>query len=762
MNSLLEQAQRFTASGVSVLPIKSDGSKSPAVSSWKPYQSKIATPEELQGWFQNGHGIGIIGGEVSGNLEILDFDHPDAFEDWCALVKKLGGDALLKRLVMVQTPSAGFHLYYRCQDGVEGNKKLAQSKDSEGKLKVLIETRGEGGYVVAPGSPDGCHPLRKLYKLLQGDLAEIPTITSEERELLLNAARALNECVEPKCVISGGSDASGDRPGDDFNAKASWEEILEPRGWEKVGERDEVTHWRRPGKGIGVSATTNHGGTDLFYNFSSNGHPFEAETGYTKFAAYTFLEHDGDFSAAAGDLAGNGYGKETFFAFFASFAPQVPENWPQPLAEEAFYGLVGDVIRTIEPHTEADSAALLIQFLVAAGNVVGKNPHFMAEADRHGTNLNSVVVGETAKGRKGTSWGHIKRLFNGVDKKWVKDRIQSGLSSGEGLIWAVRDPIEKLQPIKVKQRVEDYQMVTEDPGVSDKRLLVVEGEFSSILKVAKREGNTLSPVIRNAWDSGNLNTLTKNSPAKATDAHISIIGHITRQELLRYMEDTEAANGFGNRFLWVCSSRSKILPEGGCIQEKDLIPLIAGLIEALKFAHETGEFKFDEEARRLWYAVYPELSEGKPGLLGSMIARSEAQVRRVACVYALLDCSSVIRREHLKAALAVWRYCEDSCRYIFGDAMGDPVADTLLEALRNSPDGMTRTSISNLFKGHKRKAQIERTLVFLQKKGLIGRREQDTGGRTAEIWFAVETAKEAKKAKEVRSSSEGVRTGGDQ
>ncbi len=160
-------------------------------------------------------------------------------------------------------------------------------------------------------------------------------------------------------------------------------------------------------------------------------------------------------------------------------------------------------------------------------------------------------------------------------------------------------------------------MVIEDLGVSDKRLLAVESEFSSILKVAKRDGNTLSAVIRNAWDSGNLNTLTKNSPAKATDAHISIIGHITRQELLRYLDDTEAANGFGNRFLWVCAHRSKILPEGGSMQEEDLIPLMTGLNDALKFAHETGEIPFDEEARRLWYEVYPELSEGKPGLLGA-------------------------------------------------------------------------------------------------------------------------------------------------
>jgi len=589
---------------------------------------------------------------------------------------------------------------------------------------VLIETRGEGGYVIAPGSPEGCHPLKKPYELLEGNLAEIPSITSEERELLLNAARALNEYVEPRQVISGDSNLNGDRPGDDFNSRASWEEILEPKGWEKVEERGEVAHWRRPGKGISISATTNHAGTDLFYNFSSNGHPFEAGRAYMKFAAYTLLNHDGDFSAAAGDLAEKGYGKGTSFASFASFAPQVPENWPQPLAEEAFYGLVGDIVRTIEPHTEADPAALLIQFHTTFGNVVGRETYFLVEATPHHSNLFAVVVGDTAKSRKGTSWGQTRRFFEFLQPQWAQDRIQDGLSSGEGLIWAVRDGVEE-----------------HDLGVQDKRLLVVEGEFASTLRVLKRDGNTLSAVIRNAWDSGTLNTLTKNSPARATDAHISIIGHITRQELLRYLDDTEAGNGFGNRFLWVCARRSKVLPEGGRIHEVNLTPLTDRLGEAIQFGRTAGRIEFDEAARKLWYEVYPQLSEGKLGLLGSMVARAEAQVIRITCVYALLDCSSVIRREHLEAALAVWRYCEDSCRYIFGDAMGDPLADALLKALRNSPDGMTRTDINNLFKRHKRAAQIERTLCFLRKKELIGRREQNTGGRPAEVWFAVETAK---------------------
>ena len=726
---LQEEALRLLVSGLSIIPIKTDGSKAPAIQ-WKDYQSHRATAAQIATWCRKGYGLAVVAGKISGNLEILDFDDPDSFSNWQALVKAAGGEELLKKLPTVITPSGGRHVFYLCKDGVDGNRKLAQKK-VKGRPEVLIETRGEGGYVLLPESPPECHPLHQPYVLVRGDLAEIPTISGEERSLLHELAQALNEYVKPSHIVHGGisamASATGNRPGDQFTARATWEQILEPHGWKKAGNRGEITDWRRPGKKVGISATTNFGGRDLLFVFSSNGDPFEADTGYSKFAAYAFLSHAGDFNTAAADLAKSGYGD----------TPQLdtPQEWPKPLTADTFYGLAGDIVKTIEPHTEADPAALLLQLCAAFGNVIikksgvtlvplpgKKGPHFVIEADRHGTNLFTVIVGETAKSRKGTSWGHIRRLFEDVDPEWVKGCIESGLSSGEGLIWAVRDPIEN----------------TEDQGVSDKRLLVVESEFSSVLKMNKREGNTLSPTVRNAWDTGNLNTLVKNFPAKATDAHISIIGHVTRAELLRYLESTEAANGFGNRFLWGCAQRSKILPEGG--KDIDLQPLAKRLKEAVAFAQEAGSaarIKFDEEARQMWHTVYYELSEGKPGLLGAMIARAESQVIRLSCIYALLDCSLIIRREHLKAALAVWKYCEDSCRYIFGSKLEDPVANAILRDLIKSPEGLTRTDINGLLNRNLSKDQIDEALVFLEQHGFIKQGKRDTGGRPAEVWSVV-------------------------
>lgn len=413
--------------------------------------------------------------------------------------------------------------------------------------------------------------------------------------------------------------------------------------------------------------------------------------------------------------------------------------WPDPPAPEAFHGLAGDIIRAIEPHTEADPAGLLVQFLVAFGNAVGRGPYFATEADKHPLNLFAVLVGPTSKGRKGTSWGHIRRLFEAVDPTWAGTRIQSGLSSGEGLIWAVRDPIEKTEPIKEGNRATgQYQQVVTDSGIVDKRLLALESEFASTLRVLGREGNTLSAVVRQAWDNGSLRSLTKSSPARATGAHISIIGHITKDELRAYLDATEAANGFGNRFLWVGVRRSKVLPRGGRICEVDFTPLMRRLKEALEFAREVGEIRPDEQAWHIWDQVYESLSEGKPGLLGAIISRAEAQVMRLGCIYAVLDLSSTIRREHLLAALALWGYAETSALFVFGGSLGDPVADRILQALRHQVEGLTRTAIRDLFDRHRSSSEITAALTTLLEAGLVRQEERDSdGGRPIQWWFAV-------------------------
>ena len=406
------------------------------------------------------------------------------------------------------------------------------------------------------------------------------------------------------------------------------------------------------------------------------------------------------------------------------------QKWPQPLENEAYHGLAGELVRAIEPHTEADSAAMLVQLLVAFGSAVGRGPYFRVEADRHHVNLFCCVAGETSKSRKGTSGSHVRRVLRASDEGWAASRITNGLSSGEGLIWQVRDPITEYDTKRGEH-------ILKDPGIEDKRLLVIEPEFGRVLQVCERQGNTLSAVIRQAWDGDTLRVMTRTSAAVSTDGHISITGHITVGELTRLLTDTQAGNGFANRFLWLCARRSKELPEGGSLRDEDLQPLTNRLTQVISKARVAGEVARDESARSAWREVYSDLSRGQPGLFGSVTSRAEAQTMRLALIYALLDGSAVIRSDHLFAALAVWGYAESSARFIFGDSLGDPVADRLLFLLRDKPDGMTRNEIGRGFSGHRDKNQIDRALGSLLYLNRAQKRTVETGGRPAEVWFAV-------------------------
>jgi Bifunctional DNA primase/polymerase, N-terminal len=436
-----------------------------------------------------------------------------------------------------------------------------------------------------------------------------------------------------------------------------------------------------------------------------------------------------------------------------TWSPRLNQNkvpWPEPLAEEALYGLAGDAVRAIAPQTEGDPAALLIQLIVGFGNLIGRNPNFEIGATRHYTNLFSGVVGKTSKSRKGTSWNEVFRLLRDIDPEWARNRkMPGGLSSGEGLIWAVRDPKDEAReevgtdPQQATDTaVEDVFAAKEresrnkDQGVDDKRLLVVEPEFASTLRVMRRESNILSGVIRSAWDSGDLNNLTKNSPARATGAHVSLNVHITQDELRRELTTTDTANGFANRFLWVCARRSQLLPFGGDIDAAVLKKLGRRLDFAATFARNAQQMRMSKQARKLWRKTYPVLAADVPGLLGAVTSRAEPQVIRLSMVYALLDCSRFIDTCHLSAALAVWRYCDASARYIFGDAIGDPTADAILRELRQQSNGLTRNEIREFFGRNRSEAEISRALNFLLETGWVGCAPEQTGGRPAERWAA--------------------------
>jgi hypothetical protein len=390
-----------------------------------------------------------------------------------------------------------------------------------------------------------------------------------------------------------------------------------------------------------------------------------------------------------------------------------PPGWPRPLGKHAMCGLLGDIVGSIGPHTEADPAALAFQTLTAFGNLVGPGPHFSVEADKHSGRLSVTLVGSSSRARKGTSRGYVLRLLRLADKQWARECVQSGLASGEGLVEAVAKNVESVQ---------------------DGRLCIVEDELSSDLRVMLRFTNTLSPVLRNAWDGRPLQVMTREAPLRVTDAHVSVIAHITQHDLERYLGQTELFNGFANRFLWVCVRRSKLLPDGGRIGSKVISSLAQRLKESFEFARNLKEVGLSRGAGNLWHKQYAKLTEDVPGLVGAVTSRAEAQVRRMALIYALINQSSTVRTKHLRAALEAWRYCADSALYIFGARESESVENKILAALLLAGEGLTRTQINAALHHHTSKSDISRALEHLKARGLVHKMLVETAGRPAERW----------------------------
>lgn len=326
-----EIAKRYHDSGLNIIPLRIDGTRHPKVKFSYSITKQWYQVGRFWSSLQDPSGIAILCGKTSGFLEVIDFDYEtnEIYPKWKAKVDEQH-PSLLATLPIVQTPK-GKHVYYRCPT-IEGNQRLAVAPMSpQDKEKVLIETRGLKGFVVAPMSPLTTHESTKPYVLLQGDLLDIPTITPKQRDVMIAVACSFDRRVATTTSTTSptmkaiyqelyGDDlpsdddeyfygkSHADRPGDAYNKTATWAEILEPHGWQYCHTTDDVSYWRRPEKiDGGVSASTGYKDTGLLYVFSTAASPFLAETTYSKFSAYAHLNHDGSYHAATIALADEGY-----------------------------------------------------------------------------------------------------------------------------------------------------------------------------------------------------------------------------------------------------------------------------------------------------------------------------------------------------------------------------------------------------------------------------------------------------------------------
>jgi hypothetical protein len=316
-NEILTTALRFAAQGIVVVPVATDGSKRPGVGSWKQYQERQPTQDELLNWFNNDQvqGLGVITGPISNNLLMIEWEGR-AIEQKLHLaakeaMKASGLEYLWETLTngySEMTPSGGIHFLVKIDGApIEGNTKLASKAGEDGGC--LIETRGAGGFSICAPSGGSAHPNGKSWTMIAGSIENIPTITEKELWELFTILKTFDEM--PKSEITKQEltkrEFNPALPGDDYNQRMTWEEILEPLGWKKVYTQAQVTYWRRPNKDEGISASTNYGGYDTFFVFSTST-TFQSEKGYSKFATYAHLNHHDDFKAAAQALRFLGFG----------------------------------------------------------------------------------------------------------------------------------------------------------------------------------------------------------------------------------------------------------------------------------------------------------------------------------------------------------------------------------------------------------------------------------------------------------------------
>jgi len=302
-NEITDKAKEYLRAQLSVIPTKED--KLPALPTWKPYQSQRIKEDEVEGLFTgaNVKGLAIICGAISGGLEVIDVDtkHDTTGSLWDELRALIEDNLpeLYSRLVIAQTKSGGYHIYYRCSS-IAGNLKLSTKKNRE----VLIETRGEGGYVIAPPTPN--------YTYIQGEPGNIPTITIEEREILFSISKSFNELEEMKPKINTPAsttyNSTGLSPFEDYNQRGDVVGLLESKGWRVVNQTGQRINLLRPGSTDSKTSGNYHTGLRVLRVFSSSTE-FNPDKGYSPSQVFSLLECNGDNKLTYRRLLELGYGE---------------------------------------------------------------------------------------------------------------------------------------------------------------------------------------------------------------------------------------------------------------------------------------------------------------------------------------------------------------------------------------------------------------------------------------------------------------------
>jgi hypothetical protein len=669
-----------------------------------PHGFADATTDEatIREWFASNptRNLGIATGSVSG-VWVLDCDDGSqaTLLDWD---RDHGG---LPDTPTVRTGGGGRHYVFSQPPGI--------SIPSRVKFAQGCDTRGDGGYVVAPPS---IHESGRAYEwLVEGDPVAAP-----QWLLDLVLGRRVGDTVdEIEIQPNGLADAPGAPKGRRFDAACRLIGTEIARGTDELVILREATAW------------------------AARCTPPVPEEHIVQIVG-DLLRKDRARPRVAATVAADGGIDEI------DLPPPMP--WPAAPALALRHGIVGEFLDRVSPATEADPVAIAITFLVAFGNAAGREPHAVVGGTRHGTNEFAVVVGQSGKGRKGTANDLSLLPFRAADPAWAEERIVSGLTSGEGIIHAVRDPVTKVEPVREGRTIIDYAPTVVDAGEPDKRLLVIETELGSALRASRREQSTLSPILRAAWDGGTLRTLAKNSGEKATAPHVSLVGNVTVEELRRLTSDTDVYGGLFNRILWTLAKRSRLLPDGGDLD--DLGEMNARVASLLNKARSVGRMRRSPAARDLWADAYARLTTvPESGILGAVLGRGEAHALRLSLLFALVAGRATVEEADLLAAIDLYDFCAASARIIFASATDTPLDARLVSIIRTTP-GIGRTAIHKALGGRTAAREIVAALGRLRDAGAIVATVTRTAGRPAETWAPAGVATSAKEERSPRGSGD--------
>lgn len=579
-----QAASQYQAAGLCAIPIRMDGSKAPAVPEWTTYKNRLLTIDEVDTFFgRTEMGVAIICGQVSGNLETLDFETADIYYEWAELVKAVQPN-LLNKLVITQTPGKygqpGRHVRYRVTGmPVPGNMKLAMNENGK---DCLIETRGEGGYALAPGSAADAHPTKGIYKNLQGTISKVGTITAKEREVLIGCAQSLNQYIADTTSDYKPSPLGevGDRPGDKYNQAGDFS-ILQKHGWKLVSQNEARCLWKRPGKdGVGISATTGYcrgkDGTPRLYVFSTNAQPFQPNRTYDPFGIYALLEHGGDFKAARRAL------DPTVPTGKVTISSNIPQELPVDEEDEAELFPIGLFPQRLQQVIEGiagplgcptDSVGGLMLAMASVG--IGYTRTILLEHDW--TEIASIYYVLVAYPGEGKSpilkklaapmyeWQRAQQeayKSNLEDYKIAKQKHEADLEKG----------LESAAPIKPKfPHIFTTDVTTEKLAsiLNDqpRGVALLQDELVALIKGMNQykggQGRDRQFYLE-AWSGGVVKADRKNDPDPILvyNPFITILGGIQPEMLGALRDEMGREDGFVHRFLFSCPSPRVLLPWG--------------------------------------------------------------------------------------------------------------------------------------------------------------------------------------------------------